>query len=97
MPARCYIVICGLSASTNLFRIVINGAIFEKKEVIEYKMPVLTLSKTFVEASLILRIIQWDVITDARKTSSNHFSGQILIKLAFSRRIFEKNLQYKMS
>jgi hypothetical protein len=71
----------------------INGTIFEKK-VIGHKMCVLILSVILFVIYLILRRIQRDIVINVKTSSCKEpvIFFRILVKLRFSRQIFEKSL-----
>jgi hypothetical protein len=75
-----------------------NDTIFRKK-VIKCRMCVLIFSTTISETFLNLSKIQRDIIINVETSSSKMpiILSQILIKLEFSRQIFEKELEYRIS
>ena len=88
-----HIFICGLSGSIIIFQIISSTLrFFREKNVIEYTRRVFWFFlQLLLETFLILRTTQRDIVTHTHIfTQSTHYSCLILIKLEFSRRIFEK-------
>ena len=72
---------------------------FRKKErnFTEHKSCVLTFFTTFVWNIFHLRRIEWDMIENVYWSSCKVPSCPVLMKLEFSRQIFEKILKYQIS
>jgi len=68
----------------------LNGTIFEKKKVIEHKMYVLIFSTVLPETFLIRRNERDDKKCILIFMLSTRYSCQILMKIQFSRQIFQK-------
>ena len=75
----------------------INSTIFEKKKVTEHKMCVLIPLQLLSETFLILGRTERDIIKNIYSCSCKvpPYSCQILMKLEFSRRIFEEHSNIK--
>jgi len=93
-----HVVICSLSRYTIFFHIISKTArfFFLKKRVTEQKICVGNFSTTYIWNIFILRRIKWDIITNARKVFIYiiRYACQILMKLEFCQRVFEKILKY---
>ena len=83
-----YIVICGLSGSTLFFQTISQRHDFRKK-FIQHTVSVLTFS-TSLSKTFLLLTIQRDTTKNVRRSSSTHYSCNILMKLEFPPQIFEK-------
>ena len=74
----------------------IDVTIFLKKKIIEHAVSVLIFCTSFFKIFFILRRIKRDIIINVQTfLCSTCYSCQILIKLEFSRRIFNKSLNTK--
>jgi hypothetical protein len=84
-----HIVICGLSGSTVYFHIISQTARF-RGGLLNMKCEFWISLQILSESFLILRRIWRDMIKKVYWCTSTRYSCQILIKLVFSRKIFEK-------
>jgi hypothetical protein len=87
-----HIVVCGLSGSTIFYQHYLINSVIYRKGLLNIKF-VLIFSTTFVCNILVLRI-QQDIIINHVKNSS--YTCHIVIKVEFSRQIFEKCSNVKL-